>query len=151
MHLLQLFSLKGFGYEDKRATTRSDRQEDEEPPKLSLPVVFALLVVVGVRVTFTAGRVVESVGGLVGDGWVSKEFPGLILLPIVCNAVQHVSAHSTDNAREALTSSLYVATESIIVGFLPLFSTIGLPATHVPNSLHPSGNWSFSPSRPSSS
>jgi Ca2+:H+ antiporter len=79
-------------------------EEAEEIPQLSIPVTVVLLVVVtAVRahifgfvdiadrfvsqlVAFTAEILVDSINGLVSGGKISKEFVGIILLPIVGNA-----------------------------------------------------------------
>ena len=104
--------------EEQRGATGPDDEEDEEVPELSLLTAFVLVVVVGVLVAVTAEWLVESVGGLVSGGKVSKEFAGLVLLPIVCNAAHHASALTT-TVKDKLTLNVNVAVESSIVSFLP--------------------------------
>ena len=88
--------------------------KDEEVPELSLPVTIGLLVVVTVLVAVTAEWLVDSIDGLASGGGISKEFIGLILLPIVGNAAEHVTA-VTVSIKDKLTLSLGVAVGSSIV------------------------------------
>ena len=87
---------------------------DEEIPALSLPVTIGLLGVVTVLVAVTAEWLVDSIDGLASGGGISKEFIGLILLPIVGNAAEHVTA-VTVSVKDKLTLSLGVAVGSSIV------------------------------------
>ena len=64
-------------------------EEDVEIPELSIPMTLGLLVVVTVLVGVTAECLVDSINGLSIGGGISKEFIGLILLPIVGNAAEH--------------------------------------------------------------
>jgi Ca2+:H+ antiporter len=65
-------------------------------------------------VAVTAEFLVDSIDGLTESGWISKEFVGLILLPIVGNAAEHVTA-VTSSVKDKLTLSLNVAVGSSIV------------------------------------
>jgi Ca2+:H+ antiporter len=94
-----------------------EEEEDEEIPELSLPVTIVLLVVVTVFVAVTAEWLVDSISGLTDSGGISKEFIGLILLPIVGNAAEHVTA-VTVSVKDKLTLSLGVAVGSSIVSSL---------------------------------
>lgn len=62
----------------------------------------------------TAEWLVDSINGLVSGGSISREFVGLILLPIVGNAAEHVTA-VTVSVKDKLTLSLGVAVGSSIV------------------------------------
>jgi Ca2+:H+ antiporter len=90
---------------------------DGEIPELSLPVTIVLLVVVTVFVAVTAEWLVDSIDGLASGGGISKEFIGLILLPIVGNAAEHATA-VTVSVKDKLTLSLGVAVGSSIVSSL---------------------------------
>lgn len=57
---------------------------------------------------------VDSISGLTDTGAISKEFVGVILLPIVGNAAEHVTA-VTVSVKDKLTLSLGVAVGSSIV------------------------------------
>ena len=108
-----------------------DEEEDEEIPELSLPMTLALLGLVTVLVAVTAEWLVGSIDGLAAGGGISKEFIGLILLPIVGNAAEHATA-VTVSVKDKLTLSLGVAVgSSIVSSFHPphvTFSTHSPPA-----------------------
>ncbi|KZP31725.1 calcium/proton exchanger [Athelia psychrophila] len=89
--------------------------EDEEPeqPKMGVYMTIGLLVVITVFVAITAEFLVDSIDGLTETGAISKEFVGLILLPIVGNAAEHVTA-VTVSVKDKLTLSLGVAVGSSI-------------------------------------
>ncbi|KAF9266630.1 Calcium/proton exchanger [Marasmius fiardii PR-910] len=88
-------------------------EEEEEEPSMSLYMAIGLLVVVTVFVAVTAEWLVDSIDGLVEGGVISKEFVGVILLPIVGNAAEHVTA-VTVSVKDKLTLSLGVAVGSSI-------------------------------------
>lgn len=104
--------------EERCGAAWPDNEKIVAEPELSLPTTLVLFFVVGTLTAVTAEWLVESVGELAGDGRVSKEFVGLVLLPIVSNAAQHASA-LTIEVKDELTSSLDVAVESCIVSSLP--------------------------------
>ena len=95
-----------------------EEEEDEEVPELSLSMTVGLLVAVTVLVAVTAEWLVDSIDGLAAGGAISKEFIGLILLPIVGNAAEHATA-VTVSVKDKLTLSLGVAVGSSIVSPLP--------------------------------
>jgi Ca2+:H+ antiporter len=68
-------------------------------------------------VAVTAEFLVDSIDGLTESGSISKEFVGVILLPIVGNAAEHVTA-VTSSVKDKLTLSLGVAVGSSIVSSL---------------------------------
>jgi len=88
-------------------------EEAEEKPQLSVVVTVILLASVTVLVAVTAEWLVDSINGLASSGSISKEFIGLILLPIVGNAAEHVTA-VTVSVKDKLTLSLGVAVGSSI-------------------------------------
>ncbi|CDO72474.1 hypothetical protein BN946_scf184980.g15 [Trametes cinnabarina] len=103
---------------DVEATTvvNSEAHEDEEDvevPQMSVPMTIGLLAVVTVLVAVTAEWLVDSINGLVETGGINREFIGLILLPIVGNAAEHVTA-VTVSVKDKLTLSLGVAVGSSI-------------------------------------
>ncbi|SCV67707.1 BQ2448_5318 [Microbotryum intermedium] len=67
-------------------------EEDEHAPKLSLYGALALLLTVTVLAGFTAEWLVGAIEGLTATGAVGVEFVSLILLPLVGNAAEHVTA-----------------------------------------------------------
>jgi Ca2+:H+ antiporter len=134
--------------EERQSTMETEGEEDVEVPELSLSTTVGLLVVVTVLVAVTAEWLVDSIDGLASGGGISKEFIGLILLPIVGNAAEHVSA-VTVSVKDKLTLSISVAVGSSIVSFPLLFrhSTINsfsssksrYLSSHSPSSL--GGSW----------
>jgi Ca2+:H+ antiporter len=69
-----------------------DNDEEEEEPQLSPWAAGIVLVVVTVAVAVCAEYLVDSIDSLVETAHISKTFIGLILLPIVGNAAEHVTA-----------------------------------------------------------
>jgi len=67
-------------------------EEEKEEPRLTLTVSLLLLFVVTIIVSFSAEYLVGSIEGIVESSGLSKTFVGLILLPIVGNAAEHVTA-----------------------------------------------------------
>jgi len=86
---------------------------DEEKPEMNITTTVALLAVVTVLVAVTAEFLVVSIDGLTSSGHISKGFVGLILLPIVGNAAEHVTA-VTVSVKNKLTLSIGVAVGSSI-------------------------------------
>lgn len=104
-----------------------EEDEEEEKPMMSVPMTIALLAVVTVLVAVTAEWLVDSINGLVDQGGISREFVGLILLPIVGNAAEHVTA-VTVSVKDKLTLSLGVAVGSsiqIALFVIPFIVTLG--------------------------
>lgn len=61
-------------------------------PQMSPWAAAIVLVVVTVVVAICAEYLVDSIGSVVSTGHISKTFIGLILLPIIGNAAEHVTA-----------------------------------------------------------
>ncbi|KAI0303725.1 calcium/proton exchanger [Multifurca ochricompacta] len=102
-------------------------EDENEKPKMSLSMTMGLLVVVTVVVAVTAEFLVDSIAGLTAGGHISKEFVGLILLPIVGNAAEHVTA-VTVSVKNKLTLSLGVAVGSsiqIALFVIPFITILG--------------------------
>ncbi|CAE6497566.1 unnamed protein product, partial [Rhizoctonia solani] len=95
-------------------SSESKKEEEEvEEPKLNIVSSVGLLVAITVLVAFTAEYLVDSIDGLTSGGSISKEFVGLILLPIVGNAAEHVTA-VTVSVKDKLDLSIGVAVGSSI-------------------------------------
>jgi len=80
---------------------------------MALWLALTLLAVVTVLVAITAEFLVSSIDGLTDGGKISKEWVGLILLPIVGNAAEHVTA-VTVSVKDKLDLSIGVAVGSSI-------------------------------------
>jgi len=102
-------------------------EEEAEAPELSLYMALFLLAVITVLVAITAEWLVDSIDGLTSKGGISKEFVGIILLPIVGNAAEHVTA-VTVSVKDKLNLSLGVAVGSSIqisLFVIPFIVTLG--------------------------
>jgi Ca2+:H+ antiporter len=69
----------------------AEGEEQEEPSMSPLPATF-VLVAVTILVAVCAEYLVGSIDALVETAHISKTFVGLVLLPIVGNAAEHVTA-----------------------------------------------------------
>ncbi|KII89906.1 hypothetical protein PLICRDRAFT_570256 [Plicaturopsis crispa FD-325 SS-3] len=98
---------------DAEAHVEKEEEEDVEVPQMSVGVTIGLLVFVTVFIGVTAEWLVDSIDGLTDSGAIGKEFVGIILLPIVGNAAEHVTA-VTVSVKDKLTLSLGVAVGSSI-------------------------------------
>ncbi|KAK9479670.1 Sodium/calcium exchanger protein-domain-containing protein [Lipomyces japonicus] len=69
-----------------------EAEEDEEPAQLGVITCLVALTTITVIVSICADYLVDSIDDLVVSTGLSKTFIGLILLPIVGNAAEHVTA-----------------------------------------------------------
>lgn len=74
------------------AEAPTDEEGEEEEPQLSPWAAGGVLLVVTIAVAVCAEYLVGSIDSLVETAHISKTFIGLILLPIVGNAAEHVTA-----------------------------------------------------------
>lgn len=70
----------------------TEEEEDEHSSILSTGEALALLTVVTLAVSYCADYLVDSIDSIVSETGISKTFIGLILIPIVGNAAEHVTA-----------------------------------------------------------
>lgn len=77
---------------DAEHAAEGEDEEAEEEPQLSPWAAAGVLVVVTIAVAVCAEFLVDSIDSLVETAHISKTFIGLILLPIVGNAAEHVTA-----------------------------------------------------------
>ncbi|KAJ7475750.1 Calcium/proton exchanger [Mycena latifolia] len=115
--------------------TTKEEEEEEVIPQLSLFMSFGLLAVVAVVVAVTAEWLVDSIDGLTKGGVISKEFVGIILLPIVGNAAEHATAASVSVKDElnlilgtVVGSSIQIAL-CVIPSIVTLAWMLGKPLT----------------------
>ncbi|KAF8525832.1 Calcium/proton exchanger, partial [Hysterangium stoloniferum] len=102
------------GADDPETGAEREKEEEEiEEPQLSVAASLVLLAIVTVLVAVTAEWLVDSIQGVVAKGGISQQWVGLILLPIVGNAAEHVTA-VTVSYKDKLTLSLGVAVGSSI-------------------------------------
>ncbi|EJU04647.1 calcium/proton exchanger [Dacryopinax primogenitus] len=91
----------------------SEAGEEPEYPTMNFATCVILLIVVTVLVGVTAEFLVDSIDGVTATGHISEEWVGLILLPIVGNAAEHVTA-VTVSVKNKLDLSMGVAVGSSI-------------------------------------
>lgn len=118
--------------ESQHTHQRDDQGEDEEDEEVEKPkvkVVWAFVLLCGVTAItgVTAEFLLDSVNGLTESTSISKEFVGLILLPIVSNSVEHVAA-VTVSVKDKLDLSMAIAVGSSIqvaLAILPILVLVG--------------------------
>ncbi|KAH8926967.1 calcium/proton exchanger [Atractiella rhizophila] len=111
---------------EKQKTDASEEDEWEQP-LLSFQSALVLILIVTVLAGFTAEWLVDSIDGLTESGNVSKEFTAIILLPLVGNTAEHLTA-VTVSVKNKLDLSLSVAIGSsiqIALLVLPLLVVLG--------------------------
>eukprot|EP00923_Selenidium_pygospionis_P037861 GHVN01066264.1.p1 GENE.GHVN01066264.1~~GHVN01066264.1.p1 ORF type:complete len:513 (-),score=49.26 GHVN01066264.1:2625-4163(-) len=69
-----------------------EEEEDTEEPDLTPWLAGAILTICTVLCTFSTEYLVDSISGVVDKWNVSREFIGIILLPIIGNAAEHYTA-----------------------------------------------------------
>ncbi|KAI6116866.1 Calcium/proton exchanger [Pisolithus croceorrhizus] len=110
----------------------SGSSEEVETPQMTVPQFLAANLITDncietQLVAVTAEFLVDSINGLTSGGAISTEFVGVILLPIVGNAAEHVTA-VTVSVKDKLTLSLGVAVGSsiqIALFVIPFTVTLG--------------------------
>ncbi|SPJ86985.1 probable calcium/proton exchanger [Fusarium torulosum] len=77
---------------DAENQNEGDEEAEPEEPTIGPLAAMAVLVVTTVLVTICADYLVDSIDDLVTTSGISRAFIGLILIPIVGNAAEHVTA-----------------------------------------------------------
>lgn len=77
---------------DSGEAGQNGEEEEEEETAMSAWSAAAVLVGVTLIISFCADYLVDSIDDIVATGKISKNFIGLILIPIVGNAAEHVTA-----------------------------------------------------------
>lgn len=95
------------------SSSNSSDDEELETPKLKVQAALILIVIVTVITGLTAEWLVDSIDGLTESNAISREFVALILLPLVGNAAEHVTA-VTVSYKDKLDLSMAVAVGSSI-------------------------------------
>lgn len=98
-----------------------------ENPRTKAIFAFGMLITFTGLAGLTAECLVDSIDGLTESTNVSREFVGLILLPVIGNAVEHITA-VTVSLKDRLNLSMSIAVGSSIqvsLGILPLLVLIG--------------------------
>lgn len=113
----------------------ADQDDDKHLPKLSALAASCLIVVITILTGVTAEWLVDSIDGLTTENNISEQFVALILLPLVGNAAEHVTAVvcATKNKLDlslavAVGSSIQIAL--FVIPFLVILGwAIGQPLT----------------------
>ncbi|KAF8349146.1 Calcium/proton exchanger [Amanita rubescens] len=92
---------------------RDESEDEDETPEMNFLAALFWLAVVTALVAVTAEWLVDSINGLTTSGKIQQEFVGLILLPVVANAAEHVTAVTVSD-NDKLNLSLGVAVGSCI-------------------------------------
>ncbi|KDN38292.1 hypothetical protein RSAG8_09591, partial [Rhizoctonia solani AG-8 WAC10335] len=103
----------GSGTSSSTSISSVSTEEDETIPKLKIQATVILLATVTVLTGITAEWLVGSIDGLTSGGNISREFVALILLPLVGNAAEHVTA-VTVSVKNKLDLAITVAVGSSI-------------------------------------
>ncbi|CAE7219195.1 unnamed protein product [Rhizoctonia solani] len=103
----------GSGTSSTSSISSVSTEEDETIPKLKIQATVILLATVTVLTGITAEWLVDSIDGLTSGGNISREFVALILLPLVGNAAEHVTA-VTVSVKNKLDLAITVAVGSSI-------------------------------------
>lgn len=104
-----------------------DEEEEGEEPQLHFIVAVATLVISTVIIAFCAEYMVDGISAITEGDKVSKEFVGLILLPIVGNAAEHATA-VTVAIKDKMDLAIGVAVGSsmqVALFVIPLLVIIG--------------------------
>ncbi|GAA93422.1 uncharacterized protein L969DRAFT_89475 [Mixia osmundae IAM 14324] len=123
MYMLYLFfQLKSHSY-----LFEAEEQAEEEEAKMNVKAAVAALLIVTVVTSFCADYLVGSIDQFANNFGVPKPFIGLILLPIISNACEHVtSVVQAYKGRTDLTIGVCVGSSiQIAIGVIPLLVVIG--------------------------
>lgn len=120
----------GFSPEAEMAENEDDKDHENyrvDEIKISFWFAFALLSLMTALAGVTAEWLIESIDGLTATGNVSREFVALILLPVIGNSVEHITA-VTVSVKDKLNLSMSIAVGSSIqvsLCILPILVLIG--------------------------
>ncbi|KAK0450122.1 Sodium/calcium exchanger protein-domain-containing protein [Armillaria borealis] len=92
---------------------KNSSEEGKNQPRLSVRVTVGLLTVVTVLVGVTVEWLVDSIDGMTRNRHISKEFIGVIILPIVCRTPDGVTIVTT-SVKDELDLSMSIAVGSSI-------------------------------------
>ncbi|GAA5929564.1 hypothetical protein JCM3775_002377 [Rhodotorula graminis] len=109
---------------------QAEADDDEEEAKMNMPTAVGALVVVTVITSFCADYLVGAIDDFATDFGIPKAFIGLILLPIVGNAAEHVTsvwmAAKCVLGKMELTIGVAIGSSiQIGVGLIPILVIVG--------------------------
>jgi len=107
------------------ALTTKTTEDNEEKAVLSVPWALGVLTVSTIFVAFLSEVMVNAIEGLVDDWGVPEDFVGVILLPIVGNACEHLSAvRMAYNNKVATAIAISIGSSTQIAIFVMPFAVI---------------------------
>jgi len=119
------FQLKTHAYLFEAA--KNDDDEEEDPAKMNVWAAVSALVVVTVITSFCADYLVDSIDEFANDYGIPKAFIGLILIPIVGNAAEHLTSvwMAAKGKMEIVIGVSVGSSIQIAVGVIPLLVLVG--------------------------
>ncbi|KAG9293256.1 hypothetical protein G9A89_010627 [Geosiphon pyriformis] len=104
-----------------------DLEDNEEVSQSTLLVSISTLVIITLLVAISADYLVGSIEGLVDDWNISKTFVGIMLIPIVGNAAEHVSSitFALKNKMDLCIGVAVGSSMQIALGMTPLLVILG--------------------------
>jgi Ca2+:H+ antiporter len=79
-------------HDDKKKEVHKEDSSEEEGPNMTWPMSLFFLAVITVIVAVCSDYLVDSIGGITEAWGISQTFAGMVLLPIVGNAAEHLTA-----------------------------------------------------------
>mmetsp|Transcript_27689 Transcript_27689/g.33687 ORF Transcript_27689/g.33687 Transcript_27689/m.33687 type:complete len:484 (+) Transcript_27689:230-1681(+) len=107
--------------------THVDLFEDDDEEEANIPfwAAFSGLVIVALLVAIFSDYLVESIDGYVNESGVSRTFVGIVLLPIIGNAVEHMTAVSVAmKDKMDLSMGIAIGSSAQVSLFVVPFSTL---------------------------
>jgi len=104
-----------------------DGEDSEEEPNMTMPIALLMLAVVTVFVAVCSEYLVGSIEGIVAAWGISDTFAGIILLPIVGNAAEHLTAVtvSLKNKMDLAIGVAVGSSQQIAMMVIPLMVILG--------------------------
>jgi len=126
--LFLFFQLKTHAklYQDKKDEDEDEDDEGEEP-NMTWPVSLVMLAIITVFVAVCSEYLVGSIEGITIAWGISDTFAGMILLPIVGNAAEHLTAVSVamKNKMDLLIGVAVGSSQQIAMLVIPLMVILG--------------------------
>ncbi|KAH3939168.1 calcium ion transporter [Parastagonospora nodorum] len=137
LYILYLY-FQLYSHHNLFADVENQGGEDEEEPQILSPVAAGVaLVVVTVMVAICAEFLVGSIDSIVESANISKTFVGLVLIPIVGNAAEHVTAVIVAyKGKMDLAINVAIGSSMQIALFVTPFLVLLGWAMHQPMTLH---------------
>jgi Ca2+:H+ antiporter len=79
-------------HKDLFEDSSSDKSDDDEEADLTMPVAITILATCTILTAFCSEYLISSIEGTIESWKISKEFIGIIILPIIGNAAEHYTA-----------------------------------------------------------